>query len=490
MGLLNRIFGEPIPTEGENKIEEPAAKELSSEVDVSRWIQPGAPNPSGWEKFHDIAAIQRWGNDLQVALQAGLADEWELAGPTLVVETDEPADIESLLGIVAAEAGVRLAKVPATDLPDLFPAIRKHFAAIAPVIVMITEEAFASAFQKSPEPSIDKFSRDALVPFDHDAAVMVVMTTESISSMPTELLSYGLFDRQIRLAPLDKEELGKRFLESLGPQVVSDALRSHARKVGLLLGYEHRGAEARQLAHLQLRRKARALGRRLEIDDLIDLSLRGAAEQSSASIRPPSPAQRRKTAYHEAGHACIAVIESNGRAVPDYASIVPARDFAGVVFPSLQFIDGLEEHTFGYLLLRVRISLAGRAAEELVFGSTDVSNGADYDLRQATQLSYAYFAHSGFHPSMARNGVSGMNLAVQLGSEIDPVQNERIAGEVRTFLAEQYAHVMRTLQEHRRFIDAVVDRLMWDPVVDQQEMIELASSVGITIQSGEPVKNV
>jgi hypothetical protein len=96
-----------------------------------------------------------------------------------------------LLDIVAAEGGVRLAKVPATVLPDLFPSIRKHFAAIALVIVMITEEAFARALLKSPKPSIDKYSRDSLVPFDRDTSVMAVMTTETISSMPAELLSYG-----------------------------------------------------------------------------------------------------------------------------------------------------------------------------------------------------------------------------------------------------------------------------------------------------------
>ncbi len=78
--------------------------------------------------------------------------------------------------------------------------------------------------------------------------------------------------------------------------------------------------------------------RALQFDDLANLAIRGSEEFSAAAVKPSSETTRRKTAYHEAGHACIAVIESQGRNVPDYCSIVPARDFAGIVMQSLSYV--------------------------------------------------------------------------------------------------------------------------------------------------------
>jgi ATP-dependent Zn protease len=63
--------------------------------------------------------------------------------------------------------------------------------------------------------------------------------------------------------------------------------------------------------------------------------------------------------------------------------------------------------------------------------------------------------------------------------DVDPVQYDRISREVRSFLQEQYKYVLTTLEENRPFVESVADRLLWDPVVDQSEMIELATRFGL-----------
>jgi ATP-dependent metalloprotease len=188
---------------------------------------------------------------------------------------------------------------------------------------------------------------------------------------------------------------------------------------------------------------------------------------------------RRKTALHEAGHACIAIIASGGSNVPDYATVVPSKNFEGVVFESLSYYDKMEDFTYNNMLLKTRVFLAGRAAEDLFYGSANVSSGANSDLAAATQMCFSLFAYSGFNSDMATAESSAHNLAVLNSRDIDPVQYDRISREVRAFLQEQYKYVLTTLEENRPFVESVAERLLWDPVVDQSEMIELATRFGL-----------
>jgi cell division protease FtsH len=221
----------------------------------------------------------------------------------------------------------------------------------------------------------------------------------------------------------------------------------------------------------------------LKFDDLAGLAIRGADEFRQLAVKRSTDATRKKTAYHEAGHACISVIESQGRNIPDYCSIVPARDFAGIVMESLSYSESLEEFTFENLLLRTRVALAGRAAEEIYFGPSGISSGANSDLNNATRLSFHMFAHSGFHPLMGQGQGTAANLAVIGRGEVDELQNDRIQRAVRQFLETQYEHVVETLQKHRDFVDAVAERLLWDPVIDQLEMTEIANQFSLPTTS-------
>ena len=82
---------------------------------------------------------------------------------------------------------------------------------------------------------------------------------------------------------------------------------------------------------------------------------------------------------------------------------------------------------------------------------------------------------------MDGQAISASNLAVLNLGEVDPLQYERVSKDVRNFLEEQYLYVMNTLKEKRVFVDAVAQRLLWDPVVDQQEMKTLSEQHGIPI---------
>ena len=61
------------------------------------------------------------------------------------------------------------------------------------------------------------------------------------------------------------------------------------------------------------------------------------------------------------------------------------------------------------------------------------------------------------------------------------MQYDRVRGDVRQFLEQQYHHVLKTLQDNKSFVEAVADRLLWDSVVDQSEMTEMARNYGLNI---------
>jgi hypothetical protein len=386
-----------------------------------------------------------------------------------------------MLGRACEEAGLKFARVPADAVADLVEDLRAPFAAHAPVLALLEWGLWSFGSDPASVAFAVKLRRQ-LQRFDPAAPVLFAVCARSADNLCTDYLKIGAFDRVLAIQDPTAEFAGRRFLRTLGAGIADESLSSAPTKTGLVLLTTFDDIEAQQLAALRLQRLAQREGRTVGLADLTELTIRGTQECSPLRKRPPADVARRRTAYHEAGHACIAVIASGGANVPDYASIVPAKDFEGIVRESLAYHDAQDDFTFDNLLLRVRILLAGRAAEELGFGSLQVSSGANSDLAAATRFSYRHFAHSGFHSGMERGENSAAFLAVlPRGDTADPLQAGRVHREVRTFLANQYAYAMRTLTEYRPFVDAVAERLLWDPVIDQAEMTEIARQHGLMV---------
>jgi hypothetical protein len=455
--------------------------ELQAANSYEEWLLP-TENAPPWEQFFDTDLLQRWAREVRISVESAAdIEHWKLVGPCIAIEHPDAEEGADLLRCAAREAGFAFARVPAPCVMQISSGLREAFVGAAPILVMLDWGSWAVGNDQDSRAFASRL-RGQLQEFSSKFPVLFAVCTGSVGNFTEDFRKVGAFDRVFSLQEPTSKFIGERFLNLLRSSEIDQSVTQAVHKVGLILKNEFETRDEQALAALALRRLSRQLGRPARLTDLTDLALRGTHEASVGHKRTAGEESRRRTAFHEAGHACIAVIASGGANIPDYASIVPARGFEGIVVESLAFADAQDDFTFDNLLLRTRIALAGRAGEELAFGPQRVSAGADSDLLKATRLTLNLFAHSGFHPGMERGESSAAHLAVlPRGEDIDPFRANRLHRDVRTFLANQYAYVVRVLNERRTFLDAVAERLLWDPVIDQEEMSELARLHGVPI---------
>jgi cell division protease FtsH len=313
--------------------------------------------------------------------------------------------------------------------------------------------------------------------FDPKSPIVAVTACRHLDDMSGRIDRPGVFDRYLALPPTPLKQLGEEFIDEIGVADCSESLCASPTKVGKWVEQECDGLRRRNLALLYLRRLRRREKRPFEFLDLMHLATHGYVEE--AESLPENDDVRRSVAAHEAGHAAMAILDSNGKNIPDYCSIVPGADFKGIVADSMAYRESLGDRTtYADFRHEIRVRLAGRAAEELVFGPENVSSGASGDLESAWKRAFRAFGRWGFAPEMASHEQSASNLAVVVG---DPSHSElrRLEGLIRTYLRDEYERVYKMLEAHRPLIDAIADRLMWDPVVDQNKLLDLSREYGV-----------
>ena len=172
-------------------------------------------------------------------------------------------------------------------------------------------------------------------------------------------------------------------------------------------------------------------------------------------------ADRRRTAYHEAGHAL-------GADPVRKISISPRSRSLGVT------LSAPETDQFNYdeqgLLARIRVATGGRAAEEVVYG--DQTTGAESDIRQATQLARLMVGRFGMSEEIGFVAVLPQNdeasgFAVQ--SQVSERTRQRIDDEVKRIVGEAHDETVRLLAENRSRLDFLAETLVREETLDQPQ---------------------
>jgi cell division protease FtsH len=173
--------------------------------------------------------------------------------------------------------------------------------------------------------------------------------------------------------------------------------------------------------------------------------------------------ERRRTAYHESGHALLGMLQPGADPVRKI-TIVPRGRALGVTLstPDADRYAYTEE----YLRGRIIGALGGMAAEQVVYGV--ITTGAESDLEQVTSIARGMAGRWGMSSVVGRLTAIPGDSQGAYGLSAAPATLDAVDGEARRIVAECYEEACRKLVEHRAKLDALADALMEHETLDEE----------------------
>ncbi len=299
--------------------------------------------------------------------------------------------------------------------------------------------------------------------FSGREGVVVLAATNRPDVLDPALLRPGRFDRRIVIHPPDQK--GRAAI-----------LRVHTRAVPLAddvdldrLAASTPGMTGADLANLVNEAALLAARRVQDVVTYRDFTEALEKVQLGAARNVVIPEEeRRRTAYHEAGHALLGMLQPGADPVRK-VSIVPRGRALGVTLST----PASDRYGYDANYLRGRIigALGGMAAEQEVFGV--VTTGAENDLEVVTRIARAMIGRWGMSERIGTLSV--------LPSEGDPRSAgvsdgllDAVDEEVRRLIDECYAEARRLLRQHRDKLDAIVARLLEHESLDEPDIYAAA----------------
>jgi cell division protease FtsH len=300
--------------------------------------------------------------------------------------------------------------------------------------------------------------------FDSSTNVIVIGATNRIDVLDQALLRPGRFDRRVVVQAPDRN--GRRLILEvhtrdvpLAPDV--DLERIAATTPGMV------GADLANLVNEAALLAARLGRSEVEVPDFtqsLEKIILGAERKIMLT-----PEDRRRTAYHEAGHALVAMLTRGADPVRKI-SIVPRGQALGVTLSSPD-VDRFN-YTRAELEARVKMALGGRAAEELVFG--DQTTGAEGDIAQVTALVRHMVGRWGMSSAIGMVAVLPHDGGNPWGELTSPRTLELVDEEVRRTIEAAYEEVMALLATERSRLEALVEALLDRETLDQIDAYRIA----------------
>lgn len=441
--------------------------------------------------FEDISGVEEAKDELEEIIEF-LRDPKKftrLGGriPKGVLLMGPPGTGKTLLARgVAGEAGVPFFSISGSDFVEMFVGVgasrvrdlfeqgKKH----APCIIFIDEidavGRHRGAGMGGGHDEREQTLNQLLVEmdgFESNEGVILIAATNRPDVLDPALLRPGRFDRRV---VVPRPDVAGR----------EGILRVHTRKTPLAPDVDpavvargtpgFSGADLENLVNEAALLAARRNKERLEMDDFDDAKdkvLMG-AERRSAII---SDRDKRVTAYHEAGHALVALLIPEGREVDPLhkVTIIPRGRALGVTqqLPAEDRLNATKE----WALNRLAITMGGRAAEALVFDQ--ITSGAGSDIQQATGLARSMVCEWGMSDVIGPLNFGGGDGEVFLGRDYSRGSRnhsektaEAIDAEIRRIVNEQYDRALQLLKDNMDLLRDLSEALLEFESLDAEEI--------------------
>ncbi len=432
--------------------------------------------------FRDVAGIEESKQELlEVVDFLKNPDRYQRLGgriPRGVLLAGQPGTGKTLLArAVAGEAGVpffsssasefveAIVGVGAARVRDLF----KQAKEAAPAIVFIDEldavgrarqggAGFGSGSNDEREQTLNQILTE-MDGFDSDATVIVLAATNRQEVLDSALLRPGRFDRRVtvpapdldgrrqilevhtRSVPLDDDvDLGR--VAAVTPGMVGADLANLCNEAALLAARRQHGKVQHE-----------------DFTDALEKIILGAPRKLLMSEE-----DRRRTAYHEAGHAVVGMFTPGADPVRK-VSIIPRGRALGVTFSSPD--SDRISYDKQALDAKIDVALGGRVAEEVVF--ENITTGAESDIQQVTGIARAMVGRWGMSAEIGFLAVVPEDNNPFVGSEVSDETKRRVDDAIKALVDEAHDRVTRLLHEHRSELDSLAQTLLDRETVDMDE---------------------
>ncbi|MBM3529139.1 MAG: ATP-dependent metallopeptidase FtsH/Yme1/Tma family protein [Alphaproteobacteria bacterium] len=308
--------------------------------------------------------------------------------------------------------------------------------------------------------------------FETNEGIILIAATNRPDVLDPALLRPGRFDRQVVVPNPDvvgREQILKVHVRKV-PLAPDVNLKTIARGTP---GFS--GADLANLineAALMAARRNKRMVTQAEFEDAKDKVMMGAERKSLVMTEE----EKMLTAYHEGGHAILAL---NVKATDPVhkATIIPRGRALGMVM-QLPERDKLSM-SYEQMTSRLIIMMGGRVAEEMVFGKEKVTSGAQSDIEQATRLARMMVTRWGFSPELGAVSYGENQDEVFLGMSVARTQNvseataQKIDMEIRRLVEEGHAEARRILEDKRADLETLAKGLLEFETLSGDEIKDL-----------------
>ncbi|MGA8762017.1 MAG: ATP-dependent zinc metalloprotease FtsH, partial [Candidatus Sulfotelmatobacter sp.] len=442
--------------------------------------------------FEDVAGVDEAKEDLQeiVEFLRDPARFQKLGGriPRGVLLVGPPGTGKTLLArAIAGEANVPFFTISGSDFVEMFVGVgasrvRDMFEQAkknSPCIVFIDEidavgrhrGAGLGGGNDEREQTLNQLLVE-MDGFEPNESIILIAATNRPDVLDPALLRPGRFDRQIVVS--NPDIVGRERI-----------LKVHVRKVPLAPDVDLRtvargtpgfsGADLMNLvneAALLAARRAKRFVTMSEFEDSKDKIMMGAERRTMVMTEQ----EKMLTAYHEGGHAIVALNVPATDPVHK-ATIIPRGRALGMVM-QLPERDKLSM-SFEQMTSRLAICMGGRVSEEIVFGKDKITSGAQSDIEQATKLARAMVTRWGFSPELGTVTYGENQEEVFLGytmgrqQTISEATAQKIDAEVRRLVEAGLTEATRIIIEKREDLETLAKGLLEYETLTGEEIGQL-----------------
>ena len=448
-------------------------------------------------KFDDVAGIEEAKEELQevvtflkepekfTAIGAKIPRGMLLVGP--------PGTGKTLLAkAIAGEAGVPFFSISGSEFVEMFVGVGasrvrdlfKKAKENAPCLIFIDEidavgrqrGAGIGGGNDEREQTLNQLLTE-MDGFEGNSGVIVIAATNRPDVLDSALLRPGRFDRQVMVDYPDYQgRLGILEVHARNKKIDSGvSLEAIAKRTPGFTGADLANL-LNEAAIFAARRRKEAIAM-TEINDAVDRVVAGMEGTPLMDSKA-----KRLIAYHEIGHAIVATFTPSHDPV-EKVTLIPRGQAKGITWYTPDEEQGLISRN--QIISNITSALGGRAAEDIIFGDSEVTTGASGDLEKVTSLARQMVTKFGMS-DLGLIALEGQEQPVFLGnesmqrSEYSEMISARIDSQIRTIVMQCYENALNIIRDHRYAIERLVDILIEQETIEGDEFRKLVKKFSHT----------